>query len=157
MARITILTEKELRRAVRLDRAVIEAVAAAFQALATQPVRMPPILRLDIPEHKGEMDVKTAYVPGIPSFALKVSPGFFDNPKLGLPSLNGLMILFSATTGLVEAVLLDNGYLTDIRTAAARAVAAHQLANKDASRAGVGGPAGQARLPPHALAPLRAI
>ena len=119
MARITILTEKELRQAVRLDRAVIEAVAAAFQALATQPVRMPPILRLDIPEHKGEMDVKTAYVPGIPSFALKVSPGFFDNPKLGLPSLNGLMILFSATTGLVEAVLLDNGYLTDIRTAAA--------------------------------------
>src|SRR5215813_686499 len=134
MASITILTEKELHRAVRLDRGVVEAVAAAFQALATQPVRMPPILRLDIPEHKGEMDVKTAYVPGIPGFALKVSPGFFDNPKLGLPSLNGLMILFSATTGLVEAVLLDNGYLTDIRTAAAGAVAADQLASKDAIR-----------------------
>src|SRR5262249_24369503 len=146
MARITILTEKELRRAVRLDRAVIEAVAAAFQALATQPVRMPPILRLDIPEHKGEMDVKTAYVPGIPCFALKVSPGFFDNPKLGLPSLNGLMILFSAKTGLVEAVLLDNGYLTDIRTAAAGAVAAQHLAPREAARAGILGAGVPAKL-----------
>ena len=57
-----------------------------------------------------------------------MSPGFFDNPKLGLPSLNGLMILFSAKTGLVEALLLDNGYLTDVRTAAAGAVAASHLA-----------------------------
>lgn len=157
MAGITILTEKELRRAVRLDRGVVAAVAAAFQALATQPVRMPPILRLDIPEHKGEMDVKTAYVPGIASFALKVSPGFFDNPKLGLPSLNGLMILFSATTGLVEAVLLDNGYLTDIRTAAAGAVAADQLANKDAARAGIVGAGVQARLQLEALTLVRPI
>ena len=47
---------------------------------------MPPILRLDIPEHRGEVDVKTAYVPGIDGFAIKISPGFFDNPKLGLPS-----------------------------------------------------------------------
>ena len=54
---------------------------------------MPPILRLDIPEHRGEVDVKTAYVPGLDGFAIKISPGFFDNPKLGLPSSNGLMIL----------------------------------------------------------------
>ena len=82
---------------------------------------MPPILRLDIHEFNGEVDVKTAYVPGLDSFAIKISPGFFDNPKLGLPSVNGLMVLFSAKTGMVEAVLLDNGYLTDVRTAAAGA------------------------------------
>ena len=57
---------------------------------------MPPILRLDIPEHRGEVDVKTAYVPGIDGFAIKISPGFFDNPKLGLPSVNGMMVLLSA-------------------------------------------------------------
>jgi ornithine cyclodeaminase len=33
--------------------------------------------------------------------------------------VNGLMLLFSARTGLVEAVLLDNGYLTNVRTAGA--------------------------------------
>ncbi|MFX4798056.1 hypothetical protein ABTB70_19380, partial [Acinetobacter baumannii] len=85
---------------------------------------MPPILRLDMPEQRGEVDVKTAYVPGLDGFAIKISPGFFDNPKIGLPSTNGLMVLFSTKTGLVEAVLLDNGYLTDVRTAAAGAVAA---------------------------------
>jgi ornithine cyclodeaminase len=157
MAGITILTEKELRSAIHLDREVVAAVEAGFRALATSAVHMPPILRLDIPEHRGEMDVKTAYVPGIPSFALKVSPGFFDNPKLGLPSLNGLMILFSATTGLVEALLLDNGYLTDIRTAAAGAVAAEQLARKDATRAGILGAGVQARLQLEALLLVRPI
>jgi ornithine cyclodeaminase len=63
---------------------------------------MPPILRLDIPEHRGEVDVKTAYVPGLDGFAIKISPGFFDNPKLGLPSTNGMMVLLSAKTGLVR-------------------------------------------------------
>ena len=48
-----------------------------------RPVVMPPILRLDIPEHRGEVDVKTAYVPGLDGFAIKISPGFFDNPRLG--------------------------------------------------------------------------
>ncbi len=157
MPKITILTEQALRGCVRLDRDIVEAIEAAFEALATSDVRMPPILRLDIPEHNGEVDVKTAYVPGIPSFALKVSPGFFDNPKLGLPSLNGLMILFSARTGLVEAVLLDNGYLTDIRTAAAGAVAAEQLARKGASRAGIVGAGAQARLQLEALLLVRPI
>jgi len=90
--------------------------------------------------------VKTAYIPGFDGFAIKVSPGFFDNPKLGLSSLNGLMILFSAKTGLVEAVYLDNGYLTDIRTAAAGAVAARHLAPETVETAGVIGTGVQARL-----------
>ena len=74
--------------------------------------------------------MKTAYVPGLDGFAIKISPGFFDNPKLGLPSVNGLMVYLSARTGLVEALLLDNGYLTDVRTAAAGAVAAKHLARR---------------------------
>jgi ornithine cyclodeaminase len=115
MPKIRVLTEGELRGCIALDLTVIDCIEGAFHALAAKPVVMPPILRLDIPEHRGEVDVKTAYVPGLDSFALKVSPGFFDNPKIGLPSLNGLMILFSAKTGLVEALLLDNGYLTDVR------------------------------------------
>ena len=57
MPGITILTEKELRSAIRLDQEVVAAVEAGFRALATTSVRMPPILRLDIPEHRGEMDV----------------------------------------------------------------------------------------------------
>ena len=157
MTRMKILTEADLRRIVPLDLEAIACVEEAFHALATKAVAMPPILRLDIPEHRGEVDVKTAYVPGLSGFAIKISPGFFDNPKHGLPSTNGLMVLFSATTGLVEAVLLDNGYLTDVRTAAAGAVAARHLSRPDASVAAIFGAGMQATLQLEALSLVRPI
>jgi ornithine cyclodeaminase len=145
MTEMLVLTEPDLRRIVRLDASAVACVEDAFAALATKPVVMPPILRLDIAESRGEVDVKTAYVPGLDGFAIKVSPGFFDNPKLGLPSLNGLMILFSTKTGLVEALLLDNGYLTDVRTAAAGAAAAKHLSRPDSQVAVIFGAGIQAR------------
>ncbi|MEZ5936382.1 MAG: ectoine utilization protein EutC [Alphaproteobacteria bacterium] len=157
MPEILILTEKELRQAVALDLDAIDCVERAFAALASGGVVMPPILSMTIPDHHGEVDVKTAYVPGVDSFAIKVSPGFFDNPKLGLPSTSGLMILFSATTGMVEAVLLDNGYLTDVRTAAAGGVAARHLSREDSSSACIIGAGMQARLQLQALTLVRPI
>jgi ornithine cyclodeaminase len=157
MPNIRILTETELRRVIALDVAAIDCIEKAFRALATQDVRMPPILRLDIDNYNGEVDVKTAYVPGVDSFAIKISPGFFDNPKLGLPSVNGLMNLFSAKTGILEAVMLDNGYLTDIRTAAAGGVATRHLARKDARHAAIFGTGVQARLQLTALTLVRNI
>lgn len=143
---IRIVTEAQLREVVELDLTTIDVVEKAFEALASGQVVMPPIMSMDLKDANGEVDVKTAYIPGFDGFAIKVSPGFFDNPKLGLPSLNGLMILFSATTGLVDAVFLDNGYLTDIRTAAAGAVAARHLAPENLQTAGVLGTGVQARL-----------
>jgi ornithine cyclodeaminase len=157
MSRISILMEKDLRAIVTLDVSTVDCVERALAALAIKAVAMPPILRLDIPEFRGEVDVKTAYVPGLDGFAIKVSPGFFDNPKIGLPSLNGLMILLNAKTGLVEALLLDNGYLTDVRTAAAGAVAARHLSRKDASVATILGAGMQARLQLAALMLVRPI
>jgi ornithine cyclodeaminase len=146
MRDIFVLTERDLRGCVQLDGTAIDVVEQAFRALAGGKVVMPPILSMDLPDVHGEVDVKTAYIPGFAGFAIKVSPGFFNNPKLGLPSLNGLMILFSAQTGLVDALLLDNGYLTDVRTAAAGAVAARHLAPRAVATAGVLGTGVQARL-----------
>ncbi len=157
MTRIRILTEAELRTIVPLDREAVACVENAFHALATKAVAMPPILRLDIPAHRGEVDVKTAYVPGLDSFAIKISPGFFDNPKVGLPSTNGMMVLLSSRTGLVEALLLDNGYLTDVRTAAAGAVSARHLARADAAVATIFGAGMQAALQLEALTLVRPI
>jgi ornithine cyclodeaminase len=152
---VSILTESELRQCTQPDLEAINAIEAAFTQLARGGVQMPPILRMELPENNGEVDVKTAYVPGLDSFALKVSPGFFDNPKLGLPSLNGLMILLSAKTGLLEAILLDNGYLTNVRTAAAGAVAARHLAPEQVETVGVVGAGIQARFQMRALKQVR--
>jgi ornithine cyclodeaminase len=143
---IRVLTEAELRQVLPLDMSVVDAVERAFAALGAGDVVMPPVLSMEIADAHGEVDVKTAYIPGFESFAIKISPGFFDNPKIGLPSLNGLMVALSAKTGMVDALLLDNGYLTDIRTAAAGAVAAKHLAPREVHTAGVLGSGAQARL-----------
>jgi ectoine utilization protein EutC len=143
---VLIVNETELRNAIKLDIAVVDVIERAFAALAAGNVVMPPVLSMEIAEAHGEVDVKTAYIPDFDGFAIKVSPGFFDNPKIGLPSLNGLMILFSARTGLVDALFFDNGYLTDLRTAAAGAVAARYLAPEHVETACVIGTGVQARL-----------
>ena len=157
MAQIKILTETELRDLVRLDIDAVGCIEQGFTTLAGGKVIMPPIMTLLVPDHNGEVCVKTAYVPGIDSFAMKMSPGFFDNPKLGLPSTSGLMVLFSSKTGMLEALLLDNGYLTDVRTAAAGAVCARHLARKDATRACIIGAGVQAKLQLKALTLVRGI
>lgn len=155
MTEIKIVNESELREAVALDMQAVDVVEQAFGALASGGVVMPPILSMAIEEKNGEVDVKTAYVPGMDAFAIKASPGFFDNPARGLPSLNGLMVLFDSDTGVVKAVLLDNGYLTDVRTAAAGAVAARHMAPASTDTVGVIGAGLQAELQMQALALVR--
>lgn len=154
---ITVLSEEQLRDRIHLDPAAIDVVENAFATLADGGVVMPPILSMHMPDVNGELDVKTAYVPGLPGFAVKLSPGFFDNPAKGLPSTSGLMVVLSSETGRVKAVLLDNGYLTDVRTAAAGGVAARHLAREDAHKATIFGAGLQARMQLQALALVRPI
>ncbi|MEP2028070.1 MAG: cyclodeaminase [Paracoccaceae bacterium] len=157
MPEIKILTEAELRDLVALDLAAINCVERGFAALAAGTVEMPPILSMGIHENNGEVDVKTAHISGAESFTIKMSPGFYDNPRIGLPTTNGIMVVFSARTGQVEALLLDNGYLTDTRTAAAGAVAARHLAKEDATRVAVFGSGAQARLQLAAIHQVRPL
>ena len=89
MPEVTLLTQDELRRLVPLDLAAINCVEQGFKALAGGQVVMPPILSMAIAAHNGEVDVKTAYVPGIPSFAIKMSPGFFEIPAWAFPAPQG--------------------------------------------------------------------
>lgn len=107
---------------------------------------MSPTLWTALAEHNGKVDVKTAYVPGIASFAIKMSPGFFDNPRVGLPNTLGLTAIFSAQTGILQAVLLDNSYLTDVRTAAADAMAVKYLARENLETTCILGAGTQAKL-----------
>ncbi|MDX1688968.1 MAG: cyclodeaminase [Candidatus Promineifilaceae bacterium] len=143
--KITILTEEEIRQVVGVDDEALAAVTDAFNRLAQGKAVMPPIMRIDVPENNGEVDVKSAYLQGLDSFAVKMSSGFFDNPKMGLPSLSGMMILLSTETGFPQAVLLDNGYLTDVRTGMAGALAARHLAPEQIATVGVIGSGSQAR------------
>jgi len=152
---VTIVTEAELRQCVGLDEDLVEAIADCFTWLAQGRVTMPPIMHIEVPEHNGAMDIKSAYVRGEPSFAIKVGSGFFDNHRLGLPSSSAMMVVVSAESGVVEALLLDNGYLTDLRTGAAGAVAARHLAPAEVDTVGVFGAGAQARYQVAALKLVR--
>ncbi len=152
---VCIVTEAELRQCVGLDAEVLGTIEDCFTWLSEGRVTMPPIMHIDIPELNGVMDIKSAYVRGEPSFAIKVGSGFLDNHLRGLPSSSAMMVLVSAETGLVEALLLDNGYLTDLRTGAAGAVAARHLAPAAVDTAGVFGAGAQARYQVAALKLVR--
>jgi ornithine cyclodeaminase len=128
-----------------MDQDAVEAVAQGFTCLAEGQATMPPVMRIDVAENHGEVDVKTAYVHGLDHFAIKVASGFLDNPLLDLPYGSGMMIVMSARTGFLEAILLDNGYLTDLRTGIAGAIAARHLARQRIETAGVIGSGMQAR------------
>lgn len=132
-----VVTEAQLRAVVRLDMGLVDLIESAFAALAEGRAVMPPVLSLHLPAANGEVDVKTAAVEGWGVFAVKISTGFFDNPARGLPSLMGAVVVLDARTGQTRAVLMDNGYLTDLRTAAAGAVAARHLATREIRTVGI--------------------
>ncbi|SDJ80447.1 cyclodeaminase [Sediminibacillus albus] len=146
-----LFTESEIRQYVQLQPQVLTTIEKGFSSLQDSQVVMPPIMRIDFPESNGEIDIKSAYVKGVDKFAVKMSTGFFDNHLQGLPSGNGMMLLFSSETGVPRAVMLDNGYLTHLRTAAAGAIAASYLSQETVDTVGVIGTGSQARCQIEAL------
>jgi ornithine cyclodeaminase len=152
-----ILNSAEIKECVQFNAELIPIIEDAFKSLSLGKTVMPPILRVDIEKYHGESDVKAAYIEGLDSFAVKVASGFFNNPKLGLPSSNGLMILLDSQTGVIKSVLLDKGYLTDVRTAIAGAIASKYLSNPESSTVAIIGTGIQARMQLEALSLVRDI
>ena len=152
-----ILNSNEIKHCIQFNKDLIPIIEDAFKSLSLGKTVMPPILRVDIEKYHGESDVKAAYIDGLVSYAIKIASGFFNNPNLGLPSSNGLMILLDSKTGMLKSVLLDKGYLTDVRTAIAGAIAAKHLSNPDSTKAGIIGAGIQAKLQLEALTLVRNI
>ena len=134
-------------------KAMREAFTAADQGLAV----MPAPLELRLPEVDGELHVKGAYLTGAPVFAVKTATGFYRNPALGLPVSGGLTLIYDAETGRLRVLVADGGLLTELRTAAAGALAADLLARRQAHVAAIIGTGGQARYQLQALREVRPI
>jgi len=152
---VRILDADTIRRNVALDMEALHCVEEGFTALARGLAQVPPIMFLKVPELGGEVDVKSALIQGHTAFAIKIASGFSANARSGLPTASGMMVLMSAETGFPLAVLLDDGYLTDLRTALAGAVAAKHLAPPRVETLGIVGTGTQARLQARALKLVR--
>lgn len=151
---VRIVEEGDIRAAVGPGEA-IAAAERAFRALAEGTVMQPAPLGIEINAVRGEVHVKGAYLHGAPIFALKVATGFYGNAVRGLPTGAGLFLVFDATTGFPAALLQDNGYLTDLRTGAAGALAARHLAPERLGKVAVLGSGVQARHQMRCLALVR--
>jgi ornithine cyclodeaminase len=143
--KVIVLTESELRQVVKVDHQAVQTIEGAFTWLTEGRVSMPPIMHIEVPQYEGDVDIKSAYVSGVDRIAVKIGAGFFQNFKLGLPNSPAMMVVISAKTGVAEAILLDNAYLTDVRTGAAGAVVAKHLAPSEVTTAGVIGAGAQGR------------
>jgi ornithine cyclodeaminase len=125
---------------------IIAAVEQAFAAYSRGEAVVPPVGELLFDEPPGDCHIKYGYLKSNTTFTVKIASGFWQNPARGLPSSNGVVLVFSRQTGELLSILQDEGYLTDIRTAAAGAVAARYLAPPNITCIGIVGAGTQAKL-----------
>lgn len=122
----------------------IPAIEQGFVEYSKGKCIIPPIGELIM--DKGDVHIKYGCIKGEEHYVIKIASGFYNNNVLDLPSSNGMMILFSQNTGQVVAILHDECYLTDIRTAIAGAIAAKYLAPSNITAIGIVGTGVQARM-----------
>lgn len=153
---ILVLREAEIRQ--HLDpRAALAAIEAAFAAYSTGRADLPAVIQLNIPERQAEVHIKAGHLYGGAAYAVKIVGGFPENPARGLPAAGGMVLAFDAATGAPAAFLLDNGFITDLRTGLAGAVAARHLSRADAAVVAVLGAGAQARHQVRALTLVRTL
>lgn len=140
-----VVYREEIERLVdRID--LVPSMEGAFVAYSQGRAVVPPVGELLFEHPPGDAHIKYGYLKGDRIFVVKVATGFYENARQGLPANSGLVLVFDQRTGLPDAVLLDEGLLTNLRTAAAGAVAAKHLANPNIERIAVLGAGVQARL-----------
>jgi ornithine cyclodeaminase len=118
---------------------LIQAIEEGFVLYSEGRVVVPPVGFLHFDQPPGDVHIKYGYVKGDDVYVLKMASGFYDNVKLGIPVADGVILVFSQKTGHLNLLLHDECWLTDMRTAAAGAVAAKHLAPSDVRNIGITG------------------
>jgi len=139
----------------------IAPMRAALIALAAGEAHQPLRTIIRPPDAKGLMGLMPAYMSGgtdahQAAFGLKAICIFPGNPAKGLDSHQGSVLLFSAETGELLA-MMNASAITAIRTASVSAVATDLLARVDACNLAIIGSGVQARTHLTALSQVRSL
>ena len=159
MTETMILTRDDVRRLLDLDDC-IAAVEDVFRKSARGEIAPAGVLSMHA--EGGGFHVKAALLDDGEErwFAAKTNANFPGNgPRFGLPTIQGVVLLFDAIDGRPLAVI-DSIELTALRTAAATAVAARYLARKESATVTICGCGAQSAAQLLALArvlPLREV
>ena len=125
---------------------VISAMEEGFIQYSNGNSVVPPVGELLFNNPPGDVHIKYGYIKDDDYYVIKIASGFYENSKLGIPSGQGLMLLFNQKTGELVSILLDEGHLTDVRTAAAGALAAKYFSPSKIDKIGIVGTGVQAKL-----------
>jgi ornithine cyclodeaminase/alanine dehydrogenase-like protein (mu-crystallin family) len=129
----------------------------ALVSLAEGQVHQPLRTIVRPPGAAGVMGLMPSYTAGArPAFGLKAICVFPGNPARGLDSHQGAVLLFSAESGELLAVI-NASAVTAVRTAAVSGVATRALAREDACDLAVVGAGVQARSHVEAMAHVRRV
>ena len=150
-----VLTAQEVKRFLDM-RSCIDAVETAFRTRGLGGRATSAVAGVALTD--GKLHAKLATLDGDRPYAVtKINANIPGNPsRRGLPSIQGVVVLFDAVTGTPLAVM-DSGVITAMRTAAASAVAARWLALENAYTLAVIGCGIQARAHLEALLQVRPI
>lgn len=138
-----ILSRKQIEQIISIP-ATLKAIEEGFILYSRKEAMVPPVAIMHFDHPPGDCHIKYGYLKNGKYYVVKIASGFTDNPKLGIPAGNGIMLLFDKNSGKPLSVLFDEGYLTDVRTAAAGCIAAKYLAPKNVSCVGIIGTGAQA-------------
>ena len=127
------LNKTEIMELFSFEKAV-SLIQNAYIASSNGNVQTAEVVHLGFPKSNGDCHIKSGHIADTASYVIKIASGFYDNPSKGLASSNGMMLAFSATTGETVAILRDEGWLTDMRTAIGGALATRALACTSASK-----------------------
>ncbi|MDP9190268.1 MAG: ornithine cyclodeaminase family protein [Acidobacteriota bacterium] len=129
--KVLILSDRDVEHLLTME-ACIEVMADALAALARGEVHNPLRMPVRAPGAPGLLGLMPAWRGGeTPYYALKEVCVFPENPKRGLDTHLGAVILHSGDTGQPLA-FMNASAITAIRTAAVSAVATRLLAREDA-------------------------
>ena len=122
-------------------------IKEGFVAYSSGLAVVPPVGELLFENPPGDVHIKYGYIQNEDYYVVKIASGFYGNLDLNIPSnQGGMMILFEQKTGKEVCVLIDQCYLTNVRTAIAGAICAELFAPNDLDYIGVIGTGVQARM-----------
>jgi alanine dehydrogenase len=150
-----VLSEQQVRSLIDIEE-LIAALEQAHIQYSTGKAVMPVRLVLPLPQIQGRITSMPGYLTEDKALGMKVVTYFQNNPKQNLPAILATVMLFSAVTGKMIAVM-DGGYVTAIRTACASAMATRALANPEAPVLGILGAGVQTRAHIQALCRVRKL
>jgi alanine dehydrogenase len=150
-----VLSEKQVESLIDIPE-LIAALERAHIQYSTGKAVMPVRLVVPLPQIRGRITSMPGYLNTDKALGMKVVTYFQENPRHNLPAILGTVMLFSAETGKIIAVM-DGSSITAIRTACASAMATKALANVEAPVLGILGAGVQARAHLRALCRVRKI